>query len=87
MTEPTTHDGPNAVFHISRTVDAPLDVVWKAYTEQVPLMAWFGPNGLGMPFSRFDLRPGGEFHYCLRTPAGLEMWDYLAQLPRPLARP
>lgn len=64
----------DATFHIGRTVDASLDVVWKAYTEQEPLMQWFGPSGFSMPFSRFDLRPGGEFHYCLRTPTGLEMW-------------
>lgn len=73
MTEPKTH-GPDAVFHISRTVNGPLDVVWKAYTEQEPLMQWFGPSGFSMPVSRFDLRPGGIFHYCLRTPTGFEMW-------------
>ncbi len=70
---PRTH-GPEAVFHISRTVNGPLDVVWKAYTEQEPLMQWFGPSGFSMPVSRFDLRPGGIFHYCLRTPTGFEMW-------------
>lgn len=67
-------NSPDAVFRISRVVDAPLDAVWKAYTEQEPLMAWFGPKGFSMPFSRYDLRPGGEFHYCLRTPTGFEMW-------------
>lgn len=64
----------DATFHISRTVNGPLDAVWKAYTEQEPLMQWFGPSGFSLPFSRFDLRPGGEFHYCLRTPTGFEMW-------------
>lgn len=73
MAETRTH-GPEAVFHISRTVNGPLDVVWKAYTEQEPLMQWFGPSGFSMPVSHFDLRPGGIFHYCLRTPTGFEMW-------------
>ena len=73
MTESTTH-GPEAVFHISRIVNGPLEKVWKAYTEQEPLMQWFGPSGFSMPVSRFDLRPGGIFHYCLRTPTGFEMW-------------
>lgn len=70
----TSAPHPDTVFQISRTVDAPLDLVWKAYTEQEPLMAWFGPQGFSMPHSRYDLRPGGEFHYCLRTPTGFEMW-------------
>lgn len=64
----------DSIFKISRTVDAPLPLVWQAYTEQEPLMAWFGPNGFSMPHSRYDFRPGGEFHYCLRTPTGFEMW-------------
>jgi uncharacterized protein YndB with AHSA1/START domain len=65
---------PDSVFRISRTVDAPLDLVWQAYTDQDALMAWFGPQGFSMPHSRYDFRPGGEFHYCLRTPTGFEMW-------------
>jgi len=64
----------DARFEISRTVDAPIALVWKAYTEQEPLMQWFGPKGFSMPHCRYDLRPGGEFHYCLRTPTGFEMW-------------
>ncbi|MCF8155470.1 MAG: SRPBCC domain-containing protein [Rhodoferax sp.] len=70
----TTHTRPNAAFRISRTVNAPLNMVWKAYTEQEPLMAWFGPKGFALPHSRYDFRPGGQFHYCLRTPTGFEMW-------------
>ena len=27
-----------------------------------------------MPTCSLDLRPGGGFHYCLRTPEGFEMW-------------
>lgn len=69
---PPTH--LDARFEISRTVDAPIQQVWRAYTEQEPLMAWFGPQGFSMPHSRYDFRPGGEFHYCLRTPTGFEMW-------------
>jgi uncharacterized protein YndB with AHSA1/START domain len=65
---------PDSVFRISRTVDAPLDRVWQAYTDQDALQAWFGPQGFSMPHIRYDFRPGGEFHYCLRTPTGFEMW-------------
>ena len=68
---PTAND---AQFRISRSVSAPIERVWQAYTQQEPLMQWFGPSGFSMPFSHFDLRPGGAFHYCLRTPTGFEMW-------------
>lgn len=75
MRETTTAPAPpESVFRINRTVHAPLASVWKAYTEQETLMQWFGPTGFSMPYSRYDFRPGGEFHYCLRTPTGFEMW-------------
>lgn len=61
-------------FIISRTFDAPRDRVWKAWTERERLMQWFGPKGFTMPSAKVDLRPGGIFHYCLRSPDGKEMW-------------
>jgi uncharacterized protein YndB with AHSA1/START domain len=48
--------------------------VWKAWTERKRLMQWFGPKGFTMPAAKLDLRPGGSFHYCLRSPDGDEMW-------------
>lgn len=65
---------PSPPFQIHRIVPAPRAAVWRAYTEQEPLMAWFGPRGFSMPSSHYDFRPGGSFHYCLRTPTGFEMW-------------
>jgi uncharacterized protein YndB with AHSA1/START domain len=59
---------------ISRSFDAPRDLVWKAWTERDRLMEWFGPKGFTMTSATLDLRPGGIFHYCLRTPDGKEMW-------------
>src|SRR6266536_4138301 len=61
-------------FIISRTFDAPRDLVWRAWTERDRLMQWFGPKGFKMPVARLDFRPGGVFHYCLRSPDGKEMW-------------
>jgi uncharacterized protein YndB with AHSA1/START domain len=61
-------------FHISRTFDAPRDLVWNAWTERNQLMKWFGPKGFTMPAATLDLRPNGTFHFHLRSPAGQEMW-------------
>jgi uncharacterized protein YndB with AHSA1/START domain len=61
-------------FIISRTFDAPRELVFKAWTERERLMQWFGPKGFAMTSARLDLRPGGNFHYCLRSPDGKEMW-------------
>ncbi len=61
-------------FVISRTFDAPRGVVWRAWTDAEELKKWFGPKGCTLPHVRMDFRPGGIFHYAMRTPDGKEMW-------------
>jgi uncharacterized protein YndB with AHSA1/START domain len=61
-------------FVISRTFDGTRERLWKAWTERERLMQWFGPKGFKMPVAKMDFRPGGTFHYCLRSPDGHEMW-------------
>jgi uncharacterized protein YndB with AHSA1/START domain len=61
-------------FVISRTLDAPREVVWQSWTERERLMKWFGPKGFTMPTAKMDFRPGGICHSCLRSPDGHEMW-------------
>jgi uncharacterized glyoxalase superfamily protein PhnB/uncharacterized protein YndB with AHSA1/START domain len=65
---------PSKPFILSRTFDAPRDKVWKAWTERDRLMQWFTPKGFKMTTAKLDLRPGGMFHYCMRSSEGKEMW-------------
>jgi uncharacterized protein YndB with AHSA1/START domain len=65
---------PSETFVISRTFNAPRDLVFKAFTEADRLGRWFGPTGFTMVSTKVDLRPGGLFHYCMRAPNGQEMW-------------
>lgn len=59
---------------ISRVFDAPRELVFRAWTEPEHLMQWCGPKGYTMLASKMDLRPGGLFHYGLRSPKNQEMW-------------
>lgn len=61
-------------FLISRIFDAPRELVWRAHTECRHLMQWWGPKGFTVRSCRIDLRPGGLFHYCLRSPEGDDLW-------------
>lgn len=74
----TTNDvatqSPEREFTVTRTFNAPRDLVWKAYTEADRLMQWWGPQGVTMRVAKMDLRPGGRFHYCYQMPDGNEMW-------------
>jgi uncharacterized protein YndB with AHSA1/START domain len=61
-------------FVLSRTFDAPRELVWKAWTEEERLAAWWGPKGLALRVAKLDLRPGGMFLYSMRPPNGNEFW-------------
>jgi uncharacterized protein YndB with AHSA1/START domain len=55
---------------ITRTLDAPRDLVWKAFTEPEYYKRWFGPKEFTTPVARIDPRVGGEIFYCMRSPEG-----------------
>lgn len=65
----------NAVtpFTLSRTMDAPRDQVWRAFTELDHLENWWGPTGFEIQSARLDLRPGGLFVYAM-VANGYAMW-------------
>lgn len=72
-------------FIISRTFDAPCDLVWKAFTDPEHMKQWWGPKGFTVIASKMDFRPGGFYHYGLRAPDGGAMWGkmrYLEIVPR-----
>jgi uncharacterized protein YndB with AHSA1/START domain len=60
---------------ITRELDAPRELVWKAFTEPERLAQWWGPKGFQWIGCTLDLRPGGVFHYGMKSPASdAVMW-------------
>lgn len=57
---------------LTRAFKAPLQLVWKAWTEPERLKQWFGPNGFTVPVCKMDVRSGGAFHFVFRGPDGTE---------------
>ena len=55
---------------ITRTLDAPRDVVFKAWTEPEQLSQWFGPRGYCVPSPEIDPRPRGVVRLDMRGPDG-----------------
>lgn len=60
---------------ITRTFDAPRELVWKAWTDPKYVMQWWGPKGFTAPVCKIDFRVGGKFLCCMRTPEGQEFWN------------
>ena len=70
MTQQTT----NKKLVLTRILDAPAELVFKAWTEPERLAQWWGPKGSSITVEKFDLQPGGVFHYCMQHPNAGEMW-------------
>jgi uncharacterized protein YndB with AHSA1/START domain len=65
--------GPREVA-VTRVVDAPRELVFKAWTDPRLLLSWWAPKDCVALVCRVDLRPGGAFHYCIRESAGRDIW-------------
>lgn len=61
---------------ITRVFDAPREVVFRAWTDPAHLVQWYGPEGFDVTFLEVDLRPGGAWKKCMRSPEGKEYWRH-----------
>jgi len=59
---------------ITRVLNAPRELVFKAWSEVEHLKRWWGPKGLEISVAKLDFRPGGFFHYNMKSPDGHQMW-------------
>jgi len=60
---------------IRRVFKAPRQRVWQAWTEPEQVMRWWGPGGYTSPSCRIDLRVGGAYVFCMRSPEGQDVWS------------
>jgi uncharacterized protein YndB with AHSA1/START domain len=60
---------------LTRTLAAPVEVVWRAWTDPDVLTRWWGPIGFTSHSATIDLRPGGRFIWNMRAPEELGGFD------------
>lgn len=65
---------PEGEVVITRAFAAPRNLVWHAWTDPAQLQRWWAPAGFTVPHCTVDLRPGGVFHSCMRSPEGRDVW-------------
>lgn len=69
------------VLTVTRTFDAPVNLVWRAWTEAKLLDQWWAPKPWRSQTKRMDFTIGGQRLYAMIGPEGEEHWgltDYLA---------
>ncbi len=60
---------------ITRVFNSPRERVWTAWTEPDLFMKWWGPRSYTTPIAKIDLRVGGSYLNCMRSPDGKDFWS------------
>lgn len=55
---------------ITRLVDAPLSLVFEAWTDPAQLPLWFEPDGYAIETREIDIRTGGRWRFDMTAPDG-----------------
>jgi uncharacterized protein YndB with AHSA1/START domain len=66
--ETTTIYSEDGDLVFERTFDAPLDKVWKAFTDPEIVPRWWGKHGTTTTVAEMDVRPGGTWRYINSAP-------------------
>jgi uncharacterized protein YndB with AHSA1/START domain len=73
----TDGKAPKDAVVIERSFDAPVELIWKMWTEPEHFKEWYGPDGATVPVAKMDVRVGGARLVCMevQTPGGAaQMW-------------
>jgi pimeloyl-ACP methyl ester carboxylesterase/uncharacterized protein YndB with AHSA1/START domain len=57
---------------LSRTLNAPVALVWEMWTDPQHIANWWGPNGFTNTISTMDLKPGGQWNLVMHGPDGAD---------------
>jgi uncharacterized protein YndB with AHSA1/START domain len=62
-------------FVVERHFTAPRTLVFQVFTQPEHLKRWWMPQPYTIATCTIDLRPGGIWHYSVRSPEGQEHWS------------
>jgi uncharacterized protein YndB with AHSA1/START domain len=63
-----------APLRLSRVFHAPRETVFKAWSSADHVKRWFSPDTYSVSDATVDMRVGGPFEVCMRSPRGEEHW-------------
>ncbi len=56
----------------TRIINAPRELVWRAFSEPEHLALWWGPDGFTNTFFEFSFTPGGVWRFMMHGPDGTD---------------
>lgn len=70
------HEFVNSIpVEIERIFHAPVDQVWKAWTDADMIMQWWGPETYSCPEAHLDFREGGQYNLAMKGPDQKITWS------------
>jgi len=68
----TNNDTKERELVVSRTLNAPRELVWEAWTNPKHLINWWGPAGFTNTFTEINIRAGGSWVFTMHGPDGTD---------------
>ncbi|HKC36303.1 MAG TPA: SRPBCC domain-containing protein [Chitinophagaceae bacterium] len=73
---------------VTRTFNAPVEMVWKVWTDPELVKRWWGPKHYESPVAKIDFRVGGKSLVSMKAPAEMggqefySIWEYIKIVPQ-----
>jgi uncharacterized protein YndB with AHSA1/START domain len=67
-----TTDAAGRTLTLKRTYDAPVKLVWEAWTKPEHIAQWWGPKGMKLKIIEHNFKVGGKWKYTMDMPDGSE---------------
>ncbi|MFY0592331.1 SRPBCC family protein [Roseivirga sp.] len=61
-------DAKDRTLSLERTFDAPIELVWEAWTNSEHIAKWWGPQGMETRVLAHDFKVGGAWKYAMTMP-------------------
>ena len=64
------NDAKNRTLTLNKVFDAPIKLVWDAWTNPEHIIHWWAPQGMKITVIEYDFRTGGKWKYSMSMPDG-----------------
>jgi uncharacterized protein YndB with AHSA1/START domain len=62
------NDFEKRVLTLKKTFDAPIELVWEAWTKPEHIAQWWGPKGMAVNVVEHNFKVGGKWKYVMMMP-------------------
>ncbi len=64
------NDASNRTLTLKKVINAPVKLVWEAWTDPEHLVDWWAPKGMKVDIVEHNFKPGGKWKYSMPMPDG-----------------